>query len=96
MTGGRYCDFFFYRLWCILFYNRNFLVSRQMYFCPLLQTKQVLPIPVLLLFLWSHCRGIWLRGSLLLFSALALGSTLQRFLLDSCLIPRRDRRWWWS
>lgn len=26
-------------------------MSGQMYFCPLLQTKQVLPIPVLLLFL---------------------------------------------
>lgn len=96
MAGGRYSNFFFHWLSCILCYNRTLFVSRQMHFCPLLQTKQVLSIPILLLFLWSHRRRVWLRGSLLLFSALVLGPTLQRFLLDSCLIPRRGGRRWRS
>lgn len=93
MTGGRSCNFFYW-LWYIFCYDWALFVPRQMHFCPLLQTKQVLSIPILLLFLWSHRRGIWLRSSLLLFSTFVLGPTLQRFLLDSCLIPRRDRRWW--
>lgn len=95
LTGGRYCNFFYW-LGCILCCDRTLFVSWQMHFCPLLQTKQVLSIPVLLLFLWSHLRRIWLRGSLMLFSILVLGTTLQRLLLDSCLSPRSGGRWWSS
>lgn len=70
-------------------------MSWQMHFCPLLQAEQVLSIPILLLFLWSHRGGIWLRGGLLLLGTLVLGPTLRRLLPDSCLRASRGgrRRW---